>query len=232
MNVDLYDTAGKKAGKINLPEAIFKVKINSVLLAQSVRVYLANQRQAGNAKAKTRHEVIGSRAKIYKQKGTGRARHGDRKAPIFVGGGVAHGPTGRENYKAVMSKKMRRLALFSALSAKLKQNQIVFVKDMVKLNAKTSSLVKTLNNLGLLDKNKNLKNKTLLILPKMEKNLILSARNLKSMELGQVKQLNTWQVLKTGMVVFLAESLPVLKETFMSDQKVKLTVAKQTTGKK
>ncbi len=101
--VDLFLISGEKAGKVTLPSEIFAAKINNQLMAQAVRVFLANQRKA-RAKTKTRGKVEGSGKKIWAQKGTGRARHGDRYAPIFVGGGISHGPTGKENFKLKMRK--------------------------------------------------------------------------------------------------------------------------------
>ena len=112
--VDLYNIKGEKEGKVTLPKEIFETKINKPLLSQAVRVYLANQRDA-RARAKTRAQVKGSNRKIYRQKGTGGARHGDNKAPIFVGGGKAHPPKGI-NRRLSLPKKMKQLALKSALS--------------------------------------------------------------------------------------------------------------------
>src|SRR3990170_5938571 len=126
MLIQVLNTRGEPAGKTDLPEEIFAVKASPRLLAQAVRVYLANQRLA-QARAKTRGEVKGSGKKIWRQKGTGRARHGDAQAPIFVGGGVAHGPTGRENYKLKLPKRLKRRALFAALTQKIEEKELVIV---------------------------------------------------------------------------------------------------------
>ncbi|TSC86797.1 MAG: large subunit ribosomal protein L4 [Microgenomates group bacterium Gr01-1014_16] len=113
---------------MTLPKGLFDVKVSPALLAQAVRVYLFNQRKA-NAKTKTRSEVAKTTAKMYKQKGTGRARHGAYSAPTFVGGGVSHGPTGGQNYKLILPRKMRRLALLGALTEKAKEKKVeVFEK--------------------------------------------------------------------------------------------------------
>jgi len=109
LTVDVVDIAGKKKGTMELPKALFDAPVNASLMAQAVRVYQINQRQGG-AIAQTRGEVSGSRRKIWKQKGTGRARHGDRYASIFVGGGKAHGPRPRP-FEKTLSRKMRQLAL-------------------------------------------------------------------------------------------------------------------------
>ena len=110
------------------------------LLAQAIRVYLSNQRQ-GTKHAKTRGEVAGSGKKIWRQKGTGNARHGDRQAPLFVGGGIAHGPKGNENYRRKLPKKMKRLALGATLSLKKADKQVVVVKDLKALEPKTKALI-------------------------------------------------------------------------------------------
>ncbi len=117
-----------------LPEEIFGLEVKPQLLAQAVRVYLANQRQ-GTQNAKTRAEVERTRKKLYRQKGTGGARHGDRKAPIFVGGGVAFAPKPRD-YSLALSKKMRRLALYGALSAQAKAGNLKVIAEMEKTTGK------------------------------------------------------------------------------------------------
>lgn len=126
MKLPVIDLSGKKSGNVTVADEVFAVPISAPLLAQVVHVYQMNQRQ-GSAKALTRGEVYGSRKKLWRQKGTGRARHGDRFAPQFVGGGVAHGPTGRQNVKRTMNKTMRRNALQVALSAKQSEGNLVIV---------------------------------------------------------------------------------------------------------
>ena len=148
---NLLGLTGRKVGQINLPSEIFGAKINEPLMAQAVQAYLSNQRKA-KAKAKHRGEVTGSRRKIWRQKGTGRARHGDRYAPIFVGGGVAHGPTGEENYSLKLTRKMRRVALISALSAKWKEQKILFVENLGTIEPKTKKAAQLLVKLHLQNK--------------------------------------------------------------------------------
>ncbi|MCJ7792515.1 MAG: 50S ribosomal protein L4 [Candidatus Marinimicrobia bacterium] len=206
---DLYTLTGRKTGQISLPKEIFAASINEQLMAQAIRVYLANQRKAG-AKTKTRGEVIGSRRKIWRQKGTGRARHSDRYAPIFVGGGRAHGPTGEENYKLKMSKAMKKKALFSALTSKLKAEEIVVIKGLAKIEPKTKAMVKTIKNLPLKKRKK-----VLLVLPSVLENVIRAGRNLAGLELVQANQLNPYQILNHDQLVFMEESLEKLKETFL-----------------
>src|SRR3989337_4248642 len=115
---------GTDAEKTVLPKDVFEKKVKPVILAQAVRVWLSNQR-AANAKTKTRTEVSKTTAKMYKQKGTGRARHGSYSAPIFVGGGVAHGPTGGENWKLKLPAKMTKKALLGALSIRAREKKLI-----------------------------------------------------------------------------------------------------------
>lgn len=205
--IDVYNTKAEKSGKITLPKEIFSAPVNEKLLVQAVRVYLSNQRKA-RAKTKTRGEIRGSTRKIYRQKGTGRARHGDRYAPIFVGGGITHGPKGLENWQLKMPKKMRRQALFSALTSKLKEKQVTVIEGLEKIKPKTKEMAKVLDNLtdG---------KKVLLVLPEVLENVIRAARNIKGVELAQAKQLNPYQVLNGGQLIFLKPSVKVLKETFL-----------------
>ena len=147
-SLNVYNTKAKKIGRVQLPKEIFEAKINKILMAQAVRVYLANQRKA-RAKTKDRSQVRGSGRKIYRQKGTGRARHADRYAPIFVGGGRAHGPQGLSPRHLKMPKKMRRLALFSALTSQLKEKKITVIDDLTKIEPKTKEMAKILKNFKL-----------------------------------------------------------------------------------
>lgn len=210
--IDVFNIKGEKTGSLSLPKEIFAAKINPQLMAQAVRVYLSNQRRAG-AKTKTRAEVSGSGRKIWRQKGTGRARHGDMYAPIFVGGGVAHGPTGKENFKLKMSQKMKRKALFSALTSKFQAGEIVAVKGLEKMKPKTKEMVKILEKLKL--KTKNLK--ALIVLSETVENIIRPARNIKGVNLTQANFLNTYEVLNAGKLVFMKKSVDKLKEVFLKE---------------
>jgi len=212
--IDLFTLSGTKSGQIELPKEIFGAKINEPLMAQAVRVYLANQRKA-RPKVKTRGEVAGSRRKIWRQKGTGRARHGDRYAPIFVGGGRAHGPKGEEKQLLKLSKKMKRRALFSALTSKFKKGEILVVKGLNQIEPKTKKMAAVLAKLVKKNKAKAANGKLTLILPEKVENVLRAARNLEGVNLTQVKLLNTYQVLNGGRLIFMKESLPVLKETFL-----------------
>jgi len=207
---DLLDINGKKVGTINLPPEIFAAEVNPPLMAQAVRVYLANQRKA-HPKTKTRAEVNRTKAKWYRQKGTGRARHGSRAAPIFVGGGVAHGPTGEQNYQLKMPKKMKKAALFSALTSKFKEKEILIVKGLEKIEPKTKKMAEVLKKIQIL----NSKFQILLVLPKLLENVVLAGRNLENLEIAQAADLNTYQVLASDKLIFLPESIDKLKEVFL-----------------
>jgi len=205
--IDLYTISGTKSGQIELPKEIFAAKINPPLMAQAVRVYLSNQR-VGLAKAQTRSEVNRTKAKWFKQKGTGHARHGARSAPIFVGGGKAHGPNGEQNYHLKMSKAMKKKALFSALSAKLKEGKILVVKDLAKVEPKTTKVAKMLENLKF-------KKEILLVLPQKLENVFRAARNMAQINLAQADLLNTYEVLNGGQILLMAESIERLEEVFL-----------------
>lgn len=209
IKVDVYSVDGKKQDKkITLPAEIFEGKVNEVLISQAIRVYLSNQRKA-RAQAKTRSEVRGTRAKVWRQKGTGRARHGDRFAPIFVGGGRAHGPKGNENYKLRLSKKLRKQALFSSLAKSARQERIVVVEGLSKMEPKTKSMNSLLKGIGI---NK----KAVIILPEVIENAIRAGNNIKNLEFFQANQLNTYEILNAGKLIFMKESLDLIKKHYLT----------------
>ncbi|PIZ46561.1 50S ribosomal protein L4 [Candidatus Woesebacteria bacterium CG_4_10_14_0_2_um_filter_39_14] len=205
--VDLYTLSGTKSGQMELPKEIFAAKINEPLMAQAVRVYLSNQRKA-QAKVKSRGEIAKTSAKWFRQKGTGRARHGARSAPIFVGGGVAHGPTGEQNYQLKMPKKMKKQALFSALTSKFKTNEVLVIKDLAKIEPKTKKMKTILEKLAK-------DNKATIILSEKLENVARAARNLKGLNLSQANQLNPYEVLNGGQLIFMKEAVEKLKEKWI-----------------
>ena len=186
MNAKIYNQKGAVAGDITLPEKVFAAKWRADLVHQVSEGMRSNKR-AGTADSKDRGEVRGGGRKPWKQKGTGRARHGSSRSPIWVGGGVTHGPLKEKNYKRKISKKMRAQALFSVLSKKLKDKEIIFVDSLAMPEIKTKSAVRVINNLNLPAGGQV---KTLVALyaraPKTEK----SFRNIPSLELSFVKNLN------------------------------------------
>jgi large subunit ribosomal protein L4 len=215
LNVPVFGMQGKTAGKIKLPSEIFGAKINGALMSQAVRVYLANQRQ-GTSKTKDRGEVNRTTKKIYQQKGTGRARHGSRRAPIFVGGGRVFGPTPRD-LSLGFSRKMKTLALFSALSSKLKDSEIKIIEGLGTISPKTKIMVQVLKSLEIKNSAK-----VLLVMPKAGKeseNVYRAGRNIEGVEILSANSLNAYKVLDNSLVLLMKDSIDSLKNTFISSKK-------------
>jgi len=211
LTVSILNTKGQTVGRTELPSEIFAAKINNSLMSQAVRVYLANQRQ-GTSKTKDRGEVDRTTKKVWQQKGTGRARHGSRRAPIFVGGGVAFGPKPRD-FSLKLAKKMKTLALFSALSSKLKDNQIKVIKGLETISPKTKMMVQVLHNLKI-----DTVAKILLITPKSGKeseSIYRASRNIKGVEILTANLINTYKVLDNTMILLMKDSIESLKVTFI-----------------
>ncbi len=212
LTVEVYDTKGVVIDKVALPQEIFGVKVNKILLSQAIRVYLANQR-LGTHKTKDRGEVHGTTKKVWQQKGTGRARHGSRKAPIFVHGGVAFGPQPRD-YGLKLSKRMRRLALFSALSSKLKDKELKIVAGLEKIKPKTKLMAKVLKSIGQLDEKK-----VLLVTPGgngME-NVYRASRNIQGVRIQNATILNAYNVLDNKMVILMKDAIDSIKNNFLKE---------------
>jgi large subunit ribosomal protein L4 len=198
---------GKKE-EVVLEKNLFDVAVNPKNLALYIRVYLANKRQ-GTASTKTRGEVSGSTRKIYRQKGTGRARHGDIKAPIFVGGGVVFGPKPRD-YSLKINKKQKRQAFLGALTYQFKNKGVlVFDDSFLTIKPKTNELF------DFFVKNNLASEKKLIVLPKMEKNnLVLAGRNISNLEFASLESLNAYQILNTKKLIFLEEALKSLVKKY------------------
>ncbi|MFH1958934.1 MAG: 50S ribosomal protein L4 [Patescibacteria group bacterium] len=201
MKLTTYTKTGNKSQTaVTGSNDIFDAKVNKPLLAQGIRVYLANQRQ-GTSKVKTRGEVTRTKKKVYAQKGTGNARHGSRNAPIFVGGGVAHGPTGISNWKLKMSKSLKNQALISAISAQ--KDQIMVWDGLNELEGKTKLAAKALYKL--VDK----KDKTLIVVIKFKPEVFKSLRNLENVFLTKAGRLNIYEVALADKIIMTSE---VVKE--------------------
>lgn len=208
LSIKVFDLEGKEKKELVLAKEIFSVKVSPKLLAQYVRVYLANQRQ-GNASTKTRGEVIGSTRKIYRQKGTGKARHGDIKAPIFVGGGVVGGPTPRD-YSLKMNKKQKQKALFGALSLKYEKKLIFgLTETALKTEPKTKIMASFLKKMDWTGK------RVLFVLPELRNNLVLASRNLYEPELIEAKTLNPYIVMRADVILFLEPSVNIVVNHFL-----------------
>jgi large subunit ribosomal protein L4 len=208
LEIALFDLTGKETKKITLPTELFSEEYNAPLMAQYLRVYSQNQRQ-GNASAKKRSEVVGTTKKVYRQKGTGNARHGSRKAPIFVGGGVTFGPKPRD-YSLSMNKKQRRKALLMALTIKAKEFTIFGLSnDVQTIEPKTKDVAAFLKATNLNDK------KTLIIVPQLKKDgFVLSTRNIENVELVQATNINPYMILNSNNIVIVEEALSVLEKHF------------------
>lgn len=211
IQADVLDTTGKVIESMSLPGEIFGAKINPQLMAQAVRVYLTNQRQ-GTSSTKTRGEVTGSTRKIYRQKGTGRARHGGVRAPIFVKGGVAHGPKPR-NFELKLSKKMKKASLFSALTAKLQDKQVKIISGLDKLEPKTKEMVKVLTQLELHTA------KHILFVVPQEKDkaqqVIRISRNIDGVTYMSATQLTTYEVLNHAVLLMTKDAVDTLANHFL-----------------
>ena len=194
----IYDQKGKDAGTINLPAKVFAAKWRSDLVHQVVEGMRSNKR-AGTADTKDRGEVRGGGRKPWKQKGTGRARHGSSRSPIWVGGGVTHGPLAEKNYKRKISKKMRAQALFSVLSRKLKDNEILFVDSLAMGNIKTKTALEVMKSLSKASGWKPLfgskRPRVLTALYNRSEKTEKSFRNLPQLEIVFLKNLNPLDVL-------------------------------------
>lgn len=209
LSTSVFDIKGKVAGHVELPSAIFNAKINNILMSQAVRVYLANQRQ-GTAKTKDRGEVDRTTKKVWQQKGTGRARHGSRRAPIFVGGGRVFGPRPRD-FSLSLSKKMKTLALFSALSSKLQDKEIKIIKGLETIAPKTKIVAQLLKDLGISDK------RILLVMPKIDKefqNVYRASRNIEGVEILSANTINAYRILDNQLILLMEDSINVMRDTF------------------
>lgn len=198
MKVSVLDIKGKETGReVELSEAVFGLEPNDHVVYLDVKQHLANKRQ-GTHKAKERAEIVGSTRKIKKQKGTGTARAGSIKSPIFRGGGRVFGPRPRD-YHFKLNKKLKRLARKTVLSQKLKNNQLMIVEDFGFEAPKTKEFLNLLDNLKIRDK------KSLIVLDESNKNVYLSSRNLKTAKVVNVSELNTYNIMNSN-VLLISES--------------------------
>ena len=205
MDINVLDIKGQETGrKVTLNENIFGIEPNDHVLYLAVKQYLADQRQ-GTAKSKERSEHAGSTRKLGRQKGGGGARRGDINSPVLVGGGRVFGPKPRD-YSFKLNKKVKVLARKSALAYKAQDNAIVVVEDFNLDAPKTKDFVNIAKNLKVDGK------KVLLVLPEVEKNVYLSARNLQKAEVMTASQVNSYKVLNADVVVITENSLKVIDE--------------------
>jgi large subunit ribosomal protein L4 len=208
MELAVINHKGQDTGrKVSLADDVFAIEPNDHAIYLDVKQYLANQRQ-GTHKSKERNEIAGSTKKIKKQKGTGGARAGSIKSPLFRGGGRVFGPRPRD-YSFKLNKKVKQLARKSALAYKVKDNSIMVLENIVFDDPKTKNYLALLSGLSLSDK------KTLLVLPEENKNVYLSSRNLPKAKVVTVNDVNTYQVLHADQLVICEGSVSML-ETILS----------------
>jgi large subunit ribosomal protein L4 len=204
MDLAVLNITGKDTGKkVNLDETIFGIQPNDHAIYLEVKQFLANNRQ-GTHKAKERSEVAGSTRKIKKQKGTGSARFGDIKNPLFRSGGRVFGPRPRD-YSFKLNKKVKALARMSALSYKAQNNQVLVLEDFNLEAPKTKELLAIHKNLKIDDK------KSLFILKERNNNIYLSSRNLQNFKVVTLSELNTYDIMDATTVLFVESSLNVLQ---------------------
>tara|TARA_B100001971_G_C18140160_1_gene509935 strand:- start:274 stop:903 length:630 start_codon:yes stop_codon:yes gene_type:complete len=206
MKIAVHNIEGKETSKkIDLKKNIFGIDPNDHAIYLDVKQYLANQRQ-GNSKTKERGEITGSRRKIRRQKGSGMARVGDIKNPIFRGGGRTFGPKPRD-YGFKLNKKVKRLARKSALSYKAKDSNIIVLEDFTFDKSRTKDYLNILNNL------KQSKNKTLMILTDSNNNIFLSSRNLKKAKVIKVSELCTYEIMNANKLLVSESSVKEIEKT-------------------
>ena len=205
-NVKVYDMTGKETGTLELSEKIFGVDVNISLLHEAVKNYLANQRQ-GTQSTKTRTEVRGGGKKPYRQKGTGRARQGSIRAPQWYHGGVALGPKPR-SYRYSMNKKAKRGAMKSAFSSKVLEGKFIVLEALSFEQAKTKNMVAVLKAL-------NATEKSLVVLPAPDVNVVRSAKNIPGVKTLYVNTLNVYDIMNHDNFIVTKEAVQKIEEVYV-----------------
>ena len=203
-NVSVYNMEGNEVGTMELNDAVFGVKINEHLVHLAVVRQLANKRQ-GTQKAKTRSEVSGGGRRPWRQKGTGHARQGSIRAPQWTGGGVVFAPVPRD-YSVKMNRKERIAALKSALTAKVQDNKLIVVDDLKMDTIKTKNMQNVLNNLKA--------EKALVVMPAVDQNVVLSARNIPEVQTATVNTINVYDVMRHKTLVLTKDAVASIEEVY------------------
>ena len=206
IDLTVHNINGENVGEVSLKDSIFNTKINKYLIHQVIKYYLANRRR-GTASTKNRSEVRGGGAKPWKQKGTGRARAGTNRSPIWVGGGTVFGPAPRD-YSFSLPKKMKVAALKSALSDKLENREIIIIDELLLKEKKTSEMVKILKNLQAFKK-------PLIITEKEDNIVVLSVRNIKGAKVLPVSKLNTYDLVNQEKIIITKKALQKIEEVLI-----------------
>ena len=205
LKVDVYNLVGKQVGSVELSEAVFGLEPHQSAMHQVIVAQLANRRQ-GTQSALTRAEVSGGGKKPWRQKGTGRARQGSTRAPQWRHGGVVFAPKPRD-YSQKVNKKVRRLAILSALSAKVQDNQLVVVEDMMLAMGKTTELIGALKALGI-------KGKALIVTSAVDANVRRAASNLPGIYAAQVNTLNVYDIMNYDSFIITKEAIARVEEVY------------------
>ena len=203
--VDVYNIQGQKVGDMNLSDELFAVQVNKVAMHSAVVNILANARQ-GTQSTKTKSEVRGGGKKPWRQKGSGRARQGSIRSAQWVGGGIVLGPKPR-SYSYTLPKKVRRLALKSALTSKVLDNNIIVLDDLKLEAVKTKEMAKVLDNLKV-------DSTALIVLPEVDKNVVLSARNIKDVKTATINSINTYDILKYNKLIVTKDAVTRIEEVY------------------
>ncbi|MBQ1743377.1 MAG: 50S ribosomal protein L4 [Clostridiales bacterium] len=203
--IDVKDLTGAVTGSIELSDEIFGIEPNEAAMSTVVRNQLANKRQ-GTQKTKTRSEVSGGGKRPYRQKGTGRARHGSTRSAQYVGGGIIFGPTPR-SYSYTVPKKIKRLALKSALSSKVASEKMIVIENMDLAEVKTAAVAKALKAIGASDS-------SLIVLEGVNRNAELSARNIKDVKTALVNTINVMDILKYDSFVATKAAVEKIEEVY------------------
>ncbi|HVI48165.1 MAG TPA: 50S ribosomal protein L4 [Chitinophaga sp.] len=207
MQVDILNIEGKKTGRsIELPEEIFGVEPNNHVIYLAVKQYLAAQRQ-GTHKVKTRAEVKGASRKLHKQKGTGGARKGNIRNPLYKGGGTIFGPK-PHSWSIKLNRKVKDLAKISALSVKAKENSIIIIEDLALQAPKTKQFVGILKNLNINVEGK----KTMFVTPEYVDNVYLSLRNIPTVDGAVLSDINTYDIMNSNYIVFTESAAKIFTE--------------------
>jgi len=206
IELPVQNIKGENIGEVSLKDDIFNTKINNFLVHQAVKNYLANKRR-GTASTKTRREVRGGGVKPWKQKGTGRARAGTNRSPIWVGGGITFGPAPRD-YSFSLPKKMKVVALNSVLSDKAKNKEIIIIDKLYLENNKTKRMVEILKNLQA-------SKKPLIIIEKEDNDIAQTLRNIKGAKILPVSKINTYDLINQGKIIITKDALQRIEEVLI-----------------
>ena len=204
-NVKVLDMQGKNVGSIDLAESIFGIEPNAAVMHQMVVSYLASQRQ-GTQSALTRAEVSGGGRKPWRQKGTGRARQGSTRSPQWYHGGIVFAPKPRD-YRFSVNKKVRRLAMKSAFSAKAAADEIIVIDAIALDEIKTAKMAAALKAIGS-------DGKALIVLPAVDQNVIKSARNIPGVKTAQVNELNVYDILNADKLIIAKDAVAKIEEVY------------------